>query len=402
MRIVVTNNGTKFIEDLSPNNSIDYNSDTTQNNLSIIKLRLKNLKKNKSVNQMMNMRKNNKFYFKSLSNLNSNLEKIDVGDVLNSIKTNNDNINQNNKGKSFSPNINNLKIIKLKNKKKIKLPKILESRYILFDSKNKKEENEKVIPEILLSINDSIDNDNYNKRNLTKNAKTISQINTINFSDIEDNNNFYHNDDIFPKIRKSFPLKYIIDKDSYKRLNKEMKNLENDCNIEKKLFPKNYFIKNNWENSKKRFDLSLKNEINSKNINLIEYLNKDKNISNIFIQKFSNFDKEKMFKLDGISKKLLYKKEQDRLLNSNIKNKIKANIININLNFRQGLENINNKLNKYEFIINKDKDKILLNDKNRYLDQFLDAQKNWEKYNLERLYKKSSSPKRSAYRPLLE
>ena len=402
MRIVVTNNGTKFIEDLSPNNSIDYNSDTTQNNLSIIKLRLKNLKKNKSVNQMMNMRKNNKFYFKSLSNLNSNLEKIDVGDVLNSIKTNNDNINQNNKGKSFSPNINNLKIIKLKNKKKIKLPKILESRYILFDSKNKKEEYEKVIPEILLSINDSIDNDNYVKRNLTKNAKTISQINTINFSDIEDNNNFYHNDDIFPKIRKSFPLKYIIDKDSYKRLNKEMKNLENDCNIEKKLFPKNYFIKNNWENSKKRFDLSLKNEINSKNINLIEYLNKDKNISNIFIQKFSNIDKEKMFKLDGISKKLLYKKEQDRLLNSNIKNKIKANIININLNFRQGLENINNKLNKYEFIINKDKDKILLNDKNRYLDQFLDAQKNWEKYNLERFYKKSSSPKRSAYRPLLE
>ena len=405
MRIVVTNNGTKFIEDLSPNNSIDYNSDTIQNNLSIIKLRLKNLKKNKSVNQMMNMRKNNKFYFKSLSNLNSNLEKIDVGDVLNSIKTNNDNINQNNKGKSFSPNINNLKIIKLKNKKKIKLPKILESRYILFDSKNKKKENEKVIPEILLSINDSIDNDNYNKRNLTKNAKTISQINTINFSDIEDNNNFYHNDDIFPKIRKSFPLKYIIDKDSYKRLNKEMKNLENDCNIEKKLFPKNYFIKNNWENSKKRFDLSLKNEINSKNINLIEYLNKDKNISNIFIQKFCNLNKEEINKLDAISKKLLYKKKQDIQFNENIKNKIKANIMNININFRQSLNNMNNKLNKYELILNKGKDKNILNDKNdknRYLEQFMDAEKNWDKYNLERLYKKSSSPRRSLFRPLQE
>jgi hypothetical protein len=205
-----------------------------------------------------------------------------------------------------------------------------------------------------------------------------------------------------PKIRKSFPLKYIIGKDSLKRLNNEMKNLENNCELEKKLFPHNYFINKNWEKRKKIFDISLNNEINSKNKNLIEYLNKDKNISNIFIQKFSNFDKEKMSKLDGISKKLLYKKEQDRLLNSNIKNKIKANIININLNFRQGLENINNKLNKYEFIINKDKDKILLNDKNRYLDQFLDAQKNWEKYNLERFYKKSSSPKRSAYRPLLE
>ena len=391
MRIVVTNDGTKFIEDLSPNNSIDYNSDTTQHNISIIKLRLKNLKKN------------NKYYFKSLSNLNNNLEKIDVGDVLNSIKTtnNNDNINNNNKERIFSPNINNLKIIKLKNKKKIKLPKLLESRYILYDSKNKKEDNEKVIPEILLSINDSIDNDYYNKRKIKK-TKTISNLNTINFSEIEDNKNIYNNDDIFPKIRKSFPLKYIIDKDSYKRLNKEMKNLENDCNIEKKLFPKNYFIKKNWENSKIKFDLSLKNEINSKNINLIEYLNKDKNISNIFIQKFSSLNKEKMFKLDGISKKLLQKKEQDRLLNSNIKNKIKANIININLNFRLGLKSINKKLKKYEFIINKDKDKLLLNDKNRYLDQFLDAEKNWEKYNLERLYKKSSSPKRSAYRPLIE
>ena len=76
--------------------------------------------------------------------------------------------------------------------------------------------------------------------------------------------------------------------------------------------------------------------------------------------------------------------------------------MNINLNFRQSLNNINNKLTKYEFIINKDKAKFLINEKNKYLEQFMDAEKNWNKYNLERFYKKSSSPKRSAYRRLLE
>ena len=204
---------------------------------------------------------------------------------------------------------------------------------------------------------------------------------------------------------KTFPLKYIIDKDSYNRLNKEMKSIEDNVNIEKKLFPKNYFIKNNWENSKKNFDISLKNEINSKHINLIEYLNKDKNISNIFIQKFCNLNKEEINKLDAISKKLLYKKKQDIQFNENIKNKIKANIMNININFRQSLNNMNNKLNKYELILNKGKDKNIFNDKNdknRYLEQFMDAEKNWDKYNLERLYKKSSSPRRSLFRPLQE
>ena len=86
----------------------------------------------------------------------------------------------------------------------------------------------------------------------------------------------------------------------------------------------------------------------------------------------------------------------------NIKNKLRANLMNININFRQSLNNINNKLNKYELIIKKDKEKFLLNDKNRYIEQFMDAEKNWDKYNIEKLYKKSTSPKRSAFRLLIE
>jgi hypothetical protein len=93
---------------------------------------------------------------------------------------------------------------------------------------------------------------------------------------------------------------------------------------------------------------------------------------------------------------------QDEQINIDIKNKLKTNIMNININFRKSLNNINNKLNEYVKIINKDKEKFILNDKNRYIEQFMDAEKNWDKYNLERLYKKSCSPRRSAYRLLID
>ena len=398
MRIVVTKNGTKIIEDLSINNIFDYNPDIKYTNREIIKLRLKEFKK-KIIDNVSHLKKINKYKSKSLTNIDKDSEQKDINEILKDINSN--------KGQLFNRkrNLNNnIKIIKIKTNKKIKLPKLLEDRYILFDTMNIENGKQKNIPNILLSINSSIDKEIMKEKRI-KRTKTISDINSIQIKDNEFNNNMnlMSNEYMLPTIRKYFPLKNIIDKDVIKRLNKDMKNLERNCNEEEKIFPKkNYFIKNNWENSKKNFELSLKNEINSKNINLIEYLNKDKNISNIFIQKFSKLDKEKINKLDSISKKLLYKKTQDEQINLDIKNKIKSNLMNININFRQSLDNMNNKLNEYVNIINKDKDKYLLNDKNKYLEQFMDAEKNWDKYNLERLYKKSCSPRRSAYRRLLD
>ena len=397
MRIVVTKNGTKIIEDLSPNNSIDYNSDIYQNNNDMINFRLKQLKKNKSYNKVSNLKNMNKNTTQSLSNLKNDIEQKDINDILKSI-----NSNEGNKNNGNNLNINNLKIIKIKNNKKVKLPKLLEERYIFFDTINIENIRQNHIPNILSSINNSIDKD-IMKEKIMKRTKTLSELNNIKNQENEINKNLINNEYMLPNIRKYFPLKNIINKDVFKRLNKDMKKLEKECNEEEKIFPKkNYFIKNTWENSKKNFELSLKNEINSKNINLIEYLNQDKNISNLFIQRFSKLDKEKIDKLDSISKKLLYKKMQDEQINIDIKNKLKTNIMNININFRKSLNNINNKLNEYVKIINKDKEKFILNDKNRYIEQFMDAEKNWDKYNLERLYKKSCSPRRSAYRLLID
>ena len=376
MRIVITKDGTKIIESLSSNNSIDYNSDINQLNLSP-----KNLKKNRSVNQIGTHRKNKL----NINNIKTNENNININDMLNTLINKDNNIINRN-------HIHNLKIINLRNKKKVKLPKIIENKYLVYD--NFETENKKqYIPKILLSINNNINNDLLNKKNI-KRTNTFSNI-IRNKSE----SNINKEEEVLPTIRETFPLKYIIEKESIKRLNKEMNILEKNCINEKKLFPNNYFIKKSWENSKKNFEMSLNNEINSKNINLIEYLNRDKNISNIFLQKFSKINTKRIDKLEFISKKLLYKKEKDKQINENIKNKIKTNLMNLNLNFRQSLSNINNQLNKYEYILNKDKDKIVYNEKNRYLEQFLDAEKNWDKYNLERFYKKSSSPKRSIYIP---
>jgi len=405
MRIVITKDGTKYIEELSPNASIGYNSDSDMSKRNNIK-KTKFFPKTRSVNQIGILNKNLKFNHKSSTNIFKNSAKnININDMLNNV------INKKDLGSFNIKNGNSLEIIKLKNKnKKVKLPQILENKYILYDIDNSSDQQNNIIPDILLSINNSIDNEYLNKsKSSMKRTKTINDI-------VNDMDNSKQKDDyknimtinnekkiMLPKIRKSFPLKYIISKDSYNRLNKEMNKLEKDSTIEKKLFPNNnnYFIKNNWEILKKNVDLSLNNKINAKNVNLIEYLNKDKNISNIYLQQFYMFDKDKINKLEAISKKILYKKKIEEQFNQNIKNKLKTNLEDLNNQFKQSLNNINDKLSECEGIIKKDEDKFVPNDKNRYLDQFMDAEKNWEKYNLERYYKKSSSPKRSAFRSLL-
>ena len=408
MRIVITKDGTKIIEDLSPYHR--YNSETNIFNSQIInKKKLRNLQKNKSVNQIGIKNKNTKFHSNILNLIknNSNKKSININEMLNNIKTNK-------YLKSLDKKrMNTLEIINLKSNRNLNFPKFFENKYLLNDQINTNDNKNDLVPDILLTINNSIDNEISDKTtNSMKRTKTINDVSAnnseSNFNGNELQNEMTLNKNIsLPKIRKSFPLKYIIDKESYNRLYKEMDKLEEDFYMEKKLFPNenNYLIKNNWEISKKNFDLSLKNEINSKNINLIKYLNKDKNISNIFLQKFSNFNNEKIEKLENISKKLLFKHKIDEQINKNIKNKLKSNLVDIDKKFRQSLNNINDKLNKYEVIIKKDEDKfspIDKTNKNRYLEQFFYAEKNWEKYNLERYYKKSSYPKRSAYRKLLE
>ena len=402
MRIVITKDGTKFIEDLSLSASIGYNSDSDMSKRNIKKTKF--FPKTRSVNQIGILNKNIKFNHKSSTNIFKNGSKnININDMLKNV-INNKNLNL--------INGNSLEVIKLKNKnKKVKLPQILENKYILYDVDNSSDQQNNFIPDILVSINNSIDNDYLNKsKSSMKRTKTINDV--INDMDNSNQKDDYKNimtinnekKIMLPKIRKAFPLKYIISKDSYNRLNKEMNKLEKDSTIEKKLFPNNnnYLIRNNWEILKKNVDLSLNNKINSKNVNLIEYLNKDKNISNIYLQQFYMFDKDKINKLEAISKKILFKRKIEEQFNQNIKNKLKTNLEDLNNQFKQSLNNINNKLNECEGIIKKDEDKFVPNDKNRYLDQFMDAEKNWEKYNLERYYKKSSSPKRSAFRSLLD
>ena len=242
MRIVVTKNGTKILEDLSSNNSIiNYNSESeiALTDINRFKQRMRRLTKNRSVNQHGNLKKN-RYFSQSLSHFNILEKKIDVNDMLNNIK-----LNKNNSNNTTNKNTINLKIIKLKNKKKIKLPKLLENRYILYDLINDKEIKKDYIPNIILSINNTMNNAKNNKKNMIRN-KTTSVLNTINNLENSENKklniNINNKVENFPKIRESFPIKYIIDKNSYNRLNREMKILKNNINMKNKIFPKNYFI----------------------------------------------------------------------------------------------------------------------------------------------------------------
>ena len=146
---------------------------------------------------------------------------------------------------------------------------------------------------------------------------------------------------------------------------------------------------------KTTLSLSLKNEINAENTNLITYLNKEKDIKVPFIERISKFDKDKLRKLNKISQKTMFVQSQEKLINERIKDKLKVQFRNSSEKYKEGLENIRNKLFISEKIIIAEEKKII-EKKERYLNQYNEAELDWVKSGVLRFYHKNKPPVNSA------
>ena len=256
----------------------------------------------------------------------------------------------------------NFKSIKVLNHENLDIPFTMSKKY------NDKNENyiPKInsVPDLFTSINETID------KETSKKSRNIK----------------------LPVIRTSFPIKYIINPYSYKKLENEVK-VKKD-NLKRVKLTENNFRSEYCEDPVKKFERSVSSEIKIQNKNLIMYLNEDNNITNTFIKQLSHFNDEKLKKLNKICQKVFLFKNKNQNLKNNIKDKLNEDTIKINNSYKNRLKELKKDLEKSKSILSFEYPKY--NKKDRYINQYRKAEKDWVRYDTERYFKKSDPPKNSA------
>ena len=398
MRIVITKNGKIIIREINP--EVKYKNLLTSHN-QFMSRRFGNQSK-------LSHSRNNSFGNTS-NNLSIHNKNLNIDDVLSNVQSNKKNI------KSTSQ----CKILNLEPNKHLMLPQSIADRY--FEDQSSLEiEDKNLLPDVFVSINKSIEKDantkgfNYIYNNIsslqTMHDKEIEE-NMSRKKSLEDNSSLLLNTEQndmgrysttfnLPKILPAYPLKYIINPYTIKNIKKEAKLKEYELKKGKRLTEDNFRSKV-IPDPKYNLELSLKNEIKIENTNLITYLNKSKDIKAPFVERLSMYDNEQIKKLNKISQKTMFIKGQEKIISDKIRNKIKGLYRQSSEEYKKGLETLKEKLNRYENIV-KAEEKKIIDKRERYLNQYNEAEKYWVKSNALRFYKKSDPPKNSATALVIE
>ena len=243
---------------------------------------------------------------------------------------------------------------------KLKIPPIMEEKYSKTENPNSQFSNE-VIPDVFLSIN--------NTMNTSSNSK-------------------------LPLIRNSFPLKYIIKPESYKKLEKDVKIKEESLKTRNKELNENCFRSQVFEDPKKIFDKNSSKEIFAENRNLIMYLNSDDTISNKYMEKLNKYNEERIKKLNKICQSAFYYRDQGAVIEKFIKQKLRSDAVQTSEYYKEKLEEMKNNLEKSKDYI---REFPQFNKRERYAAQIKQAELDWVKYDTARLYKKSNPPITNLY-----
>ena len=242
-------------------------------------------------------------------------------------------------------------------KTKLKIPPIMEEKYTKVESKDK-EYDQQVIPDVFLSINKTID----------------SNLNSSNNSKL-------------PIIRSSFPIKYVIKPESYKKLEEDIKKQQENLVIKGKKVNDNCFRSQVFEDPKKIFDKNSSKEINAENRNLIMYLNSDETISNQYMDKLNKYNDERLKKLNKICQSAFYYRDQSALIEKYIKQKLIHDAVQTSEYYKEKLDEMKSDLDKSKDYF---REFPTFNKRERYAAQIKRAENDWVKYHTARLYKKSN------------
>ena len=369
MRIVITRNGKSMIKDIYP--EVKYKKMISYSTKKY-PVKRANLEDNNLNKTTRNRSFENNLSINTSKINNSNLyNNIDIDEVLTELKENSQN----------GPQVINLNM----NNKKFNLPTSIAYRYLNDNnSTNDENQNKNLLPDVFVSINKKIEKEANEKgfNYIYDNIRSLSSSKKIE----PDQNSSYKLPSLFP----AYPLKYIINNESFKKINKEI-NEEDEKEKRGEQLTENNFRSHPKVYPKLRFGRSLRKEIKTVNTNLITYLNVSKDLHAPFVKRISKYNDEHLKKLNKISQKTMFNKGQENLIKGIIQRKIRGIYANTNEEFKEGLESIKNKLSNYDNIVKTEERKII-DKRERYINFHKETEKIWTKYNnFERFNKKGNN-----------
>ena len=375
MRIIITKNGKIIIKDIYP--EIKYKK--------LISYSTSKYKDKKSYLDENNINKtmHNKSFVRNLSfnttkiNNRNIYNKIDIDNILTEIKDNTQN----------SQNIKNINI-----NQKLNLPQSVTYKYLNENKTNNEEnQNKNLLPNVFDSINKKIEKEYKRKEyDYIFDSNKSLKSNEKNYI-IKDLKNNKHSSSYFklPSLFTAYPIKYIINSESFKNIKKEINEEEEKVKRGEKLTEKN-FRSHPPLRPISNFRNNLEKEINTQNSNLITYLNTSNDLHVPFIKRISKYDDEHLKRLNKISQITMFKKGQENIIKEIIKTKIEGANANTNEEIKEKLEIVKNGLFNYDKII-KNEEKKIIDKRERYINLHRETKKIWDKYDLERFNKKYNS-----------
>ncbi len=278
--------------------------------------------------------------------------------------------------KLTSENLFNSKVISIK-QKKLNIPKNVTEKY---NSDNKsgfilpsvtlpkfKEKKKSVFELMINDINDTNNNNNF------------SPFNTNNLANTMKNPFFTFRDTLEDTVYIDLKKRLIFDKKIKDKLSR----------IDETKFRSVYGEKNCIE----KLDEMLSSEINSDRINLINYLNKKKDISDVLVKRLSEYSEDKINKVNKICQIVFFNEERSQIFKERINDRIAAKKKRENTEYKTTIEDLGDNIKNIGDILkcyesNKDK-------KGKYRDIHSDiVNKFWKKYKVER-YEKNTAFSRS-------
>jgi len=213
---------------------------------------------------------------------------------------------------------------------------------------------------------------------------------TIN-TNLTSSNNFMNLDSTkgINSVRNTFTFRDVLEDNTYKdlkkRLNADKKMKDRLSRIDETKFRSVYGEKNSVE----KLDEMLGKNINTDRINLINFLNKKKDVSDVLIKRLSEYSEDKINKVNKICQIVFFNEERSQISKERINERIQAKKNRENTEYKTSIEEMGVNMKSFGNIL-KDYDRSS-DKRERFRDIHNDVvNKFWKKYQVNRFDKNSN------------
>ncbi len=193
------------------------------------------------------------------------------------------------------------------------------------------------------------------------------------------------NDNDTSELKQEYSIREIIGKEGHKNLIESAKN----SHIEKQ---KHFVInENNFRTDSeeqfylKRLESNLTNKLSTDKMNLINYLTKSRNLTEVIVDKIAHADESRMLKMNKACQISNHMESLDEIFQRELQYRVKKKEREMVIEYKKNLQNMSHNLELFGARLNP-YEKVKLKNEEAYKDNFLNIQRKYWNVKIDKLY----------------